>query len=142
MAYSNEAVYSQSIVTFAAKATAAKTTMTDSTNAVLAYTAPTEGAVITRLRARPLGTTASATVLYAFTSTDSGTTLAMKDVAFSSAADTVSTTDAPATIDFGVSAEDPIYLAGSERLYVAASVALAAGWQFEGHGEVLTKAAG
>lgn len=141
MAWSNEAVYTQKPFNFAARATAAKTTMTDNTNAVLAYTAGAEGAIIVRLNARALATPSGATVLYVFTSNDGGTTLALK-AAILVSSDTVSTTDPPAQQNMGPSVNDPWRLSPNERLYVAASVALASGWQFEGDGEDFTKAAG
>lgn len=137
MAVSNDAVYAQKPVNFAAKATAAKTTMSDSTNAVLLHTASANGDVVTRVKARPQGT-ATAGVCYLFTSKDSGTTLSMKE-AEAAAADTVSTTDAPAPISFSNISEDaPMLLSPNEQLYCAISVALSAGYVFEGHAEQLT----
>lgn len=130
MAYSYDPICVKTLGNFAAKATAAKTTMTDSANAVLAYTAPAEGAIITRLHARANGTN-GASVLYAFTSADAGTTLHLKH-AKTAVGETISTTGVQADNDMGPTEEEPWYLAGSERLYVASSVALAAGWEFEG----------
>jgi hypothetical protein len=49
----------------------------------------------------------------------------------------VSTTVAQQTIDFGLTDDNYIWLNPGELLYGAASVALAAGWEFEGHAEDL-----
>lgn len=132
MAYSNDPICFAGIANFAAKATAAKTTMEDATNAALLYTAPTNGAEITRAKARALGTLSGATVLYLFTSSDAGVTLRLKEAVLISS-DTVSTTDPPTATDLNASEDVPIVLSGGERLYCGISVALAAGVLFEGH---------
>jgi hypothetical protein len=133
VAFVNDPVFTQGVVNFAGKATAAKTALEDNTNAILLYTAPTNGALITSTKARALGTN-TASVLYLFTSADAGTTLRMK-AAKNAAAQTISTTAAPDATDFGFTDEAPLKLSGGERLYGAASVALAAGWIFEGAAE-------
>lgn len=136
MAVSYDPMCVAKLKNFAAKATAAKTTMSDSTNAVLLYTAPTDGAEIPRLKARANGTNTQS-VLYLFTSADAGTTLHLKE-AIDAAAQTISTTAAQDAIDFGCTESAPMVLSGGERLYCAASVALAAGWEFEGQAKEYT----
>ena len=136
MAVSYDPMCVANLESFHAKATAAKTTMTDSTNAVLLYTAPADGAEIPRLKARANGTN-TASVLYLFTSSDAGTTLHLK-AAVDAAAQTISTTAAPDEIDFGVTESAPMVLGGTVRLYCATSVALAAGWEFEGQAKEYT----
>jgi hypothetical protein len=131
MTTSNEAIYPQGIRNFAAKATAAKTTMTDTTNAVLLVTAGANGSLVKRCRARANGASADS-VLYLFTCVDGGSTLHMKEVMDAPVDGSVSTTVAQQVIDMGPSEDEPMRLSPLEKLYCAASVALAAGWEFEG----------
>lgn len=137
MATSNDPIFATGVRNFAAKATAAKTTYSDNTSAVLLFTADADGSLVTRCKARAIGTTSGATVLYLFTSPDGGTTLFLKEAILLGTVDSVSTTDAPATTDFGYSKDNPLALSPNERLYCAISVALAAGFIFEGQAEDL-----
>lgn len=126
--------YSTSVANIAARATAAKTTMTDGANAVLALTAGAEGAIVNGLNARALGTVSTDTVCYAFTSADAGTTLHLK-AAVKIAAATVSASVPPVPVSLGPTFDAPWELAASERLYIAIGVALTAGVEFEGSAE-------
>lgn len=136
MAKTLDPFYSTALENIAARATAAKTTMTDVTNAVLAFTAGNEGAIVNTLYARALGTVSTDTVCYAFTSSDSGTTLHLKGAAKITAA-TVSASVPPVAADLGATFDEPWELKASERLYVAIGVALTAGIEFEGSAEQL-----
>lgn len=138
MAVSNDPIFSTGFGNLVAKATSAKTTMTDSTGAVrftsagANWEAGAEGAIINRLKARCLGAgSIGATVCYIFTSADDGTTLALKAAALFEA-QTVSTAIPSATVDLEASFDEPIQLAPGEWLYAAISVAQATGFQFEG----------
>jgi hypothetical protein len=133
MSKTSDPFFSVSVANIAAKATAAKTTMTDNANAVLAFTAGAEGAIVNTLKARALGTFTD-TVIYAFTSSDGGTTLHLKAAVKVTGA-TVSTTAVTPSGDLGPTYDEPWQLNANERLYVAASVVLAAGWEFEGSAE-------
>jgi hypothetical protein len=126
---SNDPIFATGFSNFAARATAAKTTMTDNTNAVLAHTAGAEGSWIKRLRVRAEATFAANLVAYAFTSSDGGTTLRMKSAVLLTAA-TVSDTVAPIEYDLGPTETTPWRLSASERLYVAVSKATPC--QFDG----------
>lgn len=154
MAASNDPLYPQLPIHLDAVVTAANTDIDDAPDAAIAELAlpadiETDGGQLVALWAIPRAT-CSATALYLYTSRDAGTTkrLALAELA---PADTVSTTDAPTLIHFNhngarISLSNPFQVppgaGGSKfRLYVGASVALAAGWVF--HAQVLrnTKAA-
>lgn len=130
MALSNDAVFPQAIVTGYANSTSAigSATTTAPTNTVLLATGGTNGTIITSLTATPRAT-AAANVLAIYGSTDTGTTkyqIAQKVVA----SDTVSTTDAATTIDFGYTISAPLFLKAGEQLYVGNMVAdpATSGW--------------
>jgi hypothetical protein len=138
MAKTLDPFYSIALGNFAARATAAKTTFTDATNAVRVkvggtdWEVPPEGAILNRAQVRCLGAgSIPATACYLFTSSDDGTTLSLKSAA-TFAAQTVSTAAASATVDLLASFDEPIQLSAGEWVYVAIGVALAAGFQFEG----------
>lgn len=135
MAKTLDPFYATGVANIYGRATAAKTNLTDNTNAVLVYTAPAEGAIVASLSALALGTFTD-TVLMAFTSPD-GTNLHLKGAVKATGA-TVNTTNASAEFDLGPSETAPWRLAGGERLYVAASVTLAAGWAFSGDVEAFS----
>lgn len=147
---SNDPLYPQRPFVTQAVVTAANTDIDDSPDAnvaelVLPAGAETDGAVITGLTALPRGTSA-ATVLYLYESLDNGTTRRLVAAA-QAAADTVSTTDAPAPVTFqyqgaAISASNPLLVppgsgAAKPRFFVGASVALAAGWVFRAQGQLL-----
>lgn len=137
MAKTLDPFYATGVANIYGRATAAKTNLTDNTNAVLVYTAPTEGAILTGLRARALGTFTDTVLMY-FTSPD-GTNLHLKGaIRSATGTTTVNTTNASPEYDLGPSETSPRRLAGGERVYVAASVALAAGWVFEGDVEAFS----
>jgi hypothetical protein len=138
MATSLDPIFATRFGNLTAKATAAKTTFTDSTNAVrfqrlgANWVVPTEGATITRLKARCIGAGAIGdTICYIFTSSDGGTTLALKE-AVKFTAQTVSTTIRSEVVDFLATMSEPLQLTAGEWLYAAISVAQATGFQFEG----------
>lgn len=135
MAYSNEAVYPQGGKNFAAKATAAKTTMSDDANAVLLYTAPAgQMARVKRCNAWPQAAN-TATVCYLFTKASASSTLFMKSAKQAAAQSSISTTVAQTPIDMSPSEDEPLILSPGEALYCAISVALTAGFVFEGQVE-------
>ncbi|MCM8738277.1 hypothetical protein M5E06_29555 [Azospirillum sp. A1-3] len=154
MSASNNAIFPQLSFGVSAVVTGANTTLSDTPDAnavelVLPATVETDGAQLVALWALPRAT-CSATVLYLYRSLDGGTTKRLIATA-AVAADTVSTTDAPAEVVFklkgaSISESNPLYLppgsgVGKTRLYVGASVALAAGWAISGDGLLMQKAA-
>lgn len=128
----NDAVFPQDIFTGYAVPTAAvgSVTGTTPTNTVLLATADaSDGSIITDLKATPRAT-AAPNVLAIWGSKDSGTTMYLiKQITVS--ADTISTTDAAITIDFGFTLDAPLFLAPTERIYCGIMVAdPASGWVF------------
>ena len=105
------------------------TTLNDNSNTVLLLTAGPNGCRLTKLVATPRATV-SATGCLVFTSPD-GTAMYLKDSA-SMAAQTIPTpiTAAVTRNDFAYSDANPMILGPNERVYVAISVALAAGVVF------------
>jgi hypothetical protein len=101
-------------------ATANTTFTTTPTNTALLLTAGANGARVTRLIAVPLETV-TANALQVYRSTDAGTTKFLAACA-TGGSDTVSGTDAPQTVDFGVSEDAAMILQPSERLYVATGI--------------------
>lgn len=102
-----------------AKVTTAHTTLEGATNTVLAYTAGTEGGIVTRLTFSPIETV-TAGVAYAYRSPDGSTFHLIEAQAV--AADTVSTTDAPTKVSFSPTETLPWRLEAGDRLYVAFSL--------------------
>lgn len=123
-------VFAQTIVVGDAICTAAKTTYTDATNAVLLLTAGSNGGKLIGLRALP-NATVTATKLQLFSSLDGGTTLALIDSALM-AAYTQATSTATPVVDFFYSEDNYRLLQPNERLYVGIGVALAGGIAFRG----------
>ncbi len=123
MAKNPEAPFAQTPKRIYARVTAAHTSLNDKTDdCVLAYTAGSDGAVITRLVFIPTETNAGAGVAYAYRAASAGGTvdmLAMKAVA----SVTVSTTAAGGTVDMGPSETVPWRMEAGECLYVAHSLA-------------------
>lgn len=105
------------------------TTLNDNTNTVLLLTAGPNGGRLTKLVATPRATV-TATGCLVFSSPD-GTTMYLKD-SMSMPAQTIPTpiTAALNRSDFGYSDTNPMILGPNERIYVAISVALAAGVVF------------
>lgn len=124
----NKIIYPQSQKFASAIATAAKTTYNDAVNAVLLMTAGADGALITRLTAIPRATV-TATQLQLYVSPDNGTTLYLVNTALMPAYTMAQTTQAAPT-DFGYTPAAPLRIAGTNRLYIAAGVALAGGIVF------------
>lgn len=132
MAKTLDPFFSTAVRNVAAKATAAKTTMSDNANAALLFTAGAEGSICNRLLARGLANYTD-TVCYVFTSSDSGTTLNLKAAVKASAPGTaISTTAVAPAIDMGASFDAPLQFSANERVYVAISVAQTTGFLFEG----------
>lgn len=105
------------------------TTLNDNTNTVLLLTAGPNGGRLTRLVATPRATV-TATACLVFSSPD-GTAMYLKDT-MSMPAQTIPTpiTAALNRSDFGYNDTNPMILGPNERVYVAISVALAAGVVF------------
>lgn len=101
--------------------TTANTTFTTSpSNTALLVTAGANGARVTKLQAIPLETV-TANFLQVYRSTDSGTTKYLAACA-TGGSDTVSGTDGPTVVDFGLSEDNPMILQANERLYVATGI--------------------
>lgn len=116
--------------TASAVCTAAGAITTDApTGTVLLYTAPAEGALITKLTAMPRATV-TASSLHAYISKDSGTTQRMKTSALMAAYTQATTTQTPITSFSDVTETTPIRLEGGDRVYVQSEVALAGGIVF------------
>lgn len=129
MAMTNTAVFPQTPKTAYAVTTAANTTWTDApNNAVSLLTAGANGAEVTSLTVTPRAT-CTATAAHLYLSKDSGTTKRLIRSALLPA-DTVSTTDPPATTDFGFGNAAPLRLAAGDVLYVGAAVALTDGFSW------------
>lgn len=121
--------YPQAVNTAFAVCTAAKTTETDLTNAVLMYTAPTYGALITKFKASARATvTASRLKVYICKST--ANTTPYMSITKLMAAGTVNETTAVTETDLGPTETAPIKLGGGDLVYVASGVALAGGIVF------------
>lgn len=139
MALQNSAVFPQEIVSAYAIATAAlgSVTTTSPTNSVLLFSADaSDGSMITDLKATPMAT-ATANVLSLYGSKDGGTTkYLINQVAV--VADTVSTSDAAISADFGYTLDEPLTLAPGESLYVGIAAANpTSGWVFAARGRNL-----
>lgn len=89
------------------------------TNSMLAATAGAEGALLTAITFTPRATV-TAGVAYLFASSDSGTTQRLI-AAVNMAAQTISTTVAPASVVFPFYETSPLRMEATERLYVSAS---------------------
>jgi hypothetical protein len=120
MAKTFTAPFAQTPKRIVARVTTAHATLNSTTNTVLAYTAGSDGAIVTRVAFTPTETV-TAGVAYLYESLDSGTTIDLLR-AKAVAADTVSTTDVPTEVDFGYTEDAPLRLQASERLYVAFSL--------------------
>jgi len=135
MALTADAVFPQGINTGTAVTTllAAITGDTPS-NTVKIFTAGANGALLTRLSALPRST-AAANSLYAWVSSDTGTTKRLIKAKLV-ASDTVSTTDIPTEIDFGYSLSAPLLLKAGEEVYVGQGVSDPAtnGWVWRAEG--------
>ena len=134
MTVQHDPVFTQSVKTAQAVCTAAKTTYNDATNAVLLWTAGADGSLIKKLSAAPRATV-TATQLQLYISKDSGTTLHLIDSELMAAYTMAQTTAVPETAFGNISESTPLRLGPTERLYVAAGVALAGGIVFAAEGE-------
>lgn len=153
MSVSDVAMFPQAPVNLYGVCTAANTTLSDSPDATVELTLPsdieTDGGQLVGLWAIPRAT-ATATVLRGYLSLDNGTTK-REFAATLAAADTVSATDAPTPVHLEyqgakISPSNPLMLqvgagAAKTRLYVSTSVALVAGWVFHAQVAKFTKAA-
>lgn len=126
--------YPQTALSADAVCTAAKTTETDLTNAVLLYTAPANApALVTRLTANPRATvTASRLKVYLCRAAAPTVPYFVREKLM--AARTVNETTVGTEVDFGYTNEDPLKLGAGDLLYVATGVALAGGIVF--HAEI------
>lgn len=117
----NSIITPQAPKSASAGVTTANTTFTTSpTNSVLLVTAGANGARVTKLWAIPLETV-TANALQVYRSPDAGTTKYLA-LAATGGSDTVSGTDGPTAVDFGLTDDNPMLLAASERLYVCTGI--------------------
>lgn len=128
----NYQIFPQSLATFTAVTTAAKTTYADSANAVLLLTAGPKGGELIGLTAVPRATM-TATQLQVYLSTDGGTTLQLVTSELM-AAYTLNQTSkiVPLSVSNPVNTaalhpDNPYPLGPNVKLYVAQGVALSAG---------------
>jgi len=142
MAYSHDPVFTQKIKSFQKTLTGAKATLSGTTNATLLYTAPAEGAWVTRLWARPLGTLSAATRVDIYISPD-GSAATLVDTELVPTGTYSATTDIPETV-FDKWTSDPdgdkLYLGPNEQLWAGLSAAFATGMVVAGNVEELTDA--
>lgn len=131
----NSIVTPQAVKTANAVCTAAKTTYSDSTNAVKIITAGANGSVLYGLKALPRATV-TATQLQLYRSPDNGTTMYLLNSALMAAYTMANTTAAPAT-DFGYTETNPLRIGSSDTLWVGAAVALVGGISFDAQYEDL-----
>lgn len=120
--------------------TAAKTTYSDATNAVLLATAGTNGSVFYGMTALPRGVLATATKVMLFRSPDAGVTLNLIRTVLVAAYATDLATTLPTLSDFGLSELTPLRLEGGvtpERFYVGGYAAAANGIVVDAQGEDL-----
>ena len=117
----NKIPYPQALNTAFAVCTTAKTTETDLTNAVLLYTAPTNGAIITKFLAHPRATVTACRLKVYVCKSSAPTTPYMITTKLMSAA-TVNETTAISPVDLGASESAPIKLAPGDLVYVAIGV--------------------
>jgi hypothetical protein len=117
----NSVITPQGVQTAQATCTAAKTTYTDNTNAVLLLTAGANGGVLYGMTARAKGTTGGGGRVDVFSSLN-GTTLAFINGA-NFATYTQSTTAVPPLTDLGYTETAPRRLAPLEQIWVGTSIA-------------------
>jgi hypothetical protein len=133
----NSLVTPQTLQSASATATNAKTTFTDTANAVLLLTAGANGAVVYGITAVARGTIA-ASKLSVYRSKDAGATITpIRHRLMSS--HTMANDTAQTEVDFGWTETAPLRLAAGDRLYVAAAVVpgAAAGVTFDAQYEEL-----
>lgn len=129
----NKIPYPQALNTAFAVCTAAKTTENDLTNAVLLYTSPTNGSIITKLTAIPRGTGSasfSATRCKVYVCKSSASTVPYPIAYRLIPAQSITESTAFFHMDFGASEAAPIKLAPGDLVYVAIGVAYANGVAF------------
>lgn len=125
------APFAQTPKTATAVVTGADTVADDNpSNTVLLATAGGDGALVTRLRARPRATV-TATRLDVFLSKDAGATKRLVDSVLMAAHTVAATTAIPETPFPAYTESLPLRLEAGDRLYVGAGVALASGIVFE-----------
>jgi hypothetical protein len=130
MAVSDTPVFVQTPKSWAAKTTAANTTITTSPDdTVLLITADaTNGSLLERLQIIPQEAVAAASVAYLYHSIDSGTTQYLID-AEDIAVDTIGTNDAPLAVEFTrITEAHPIKLVAGSSLYVGFSTLETISW--------------
>lgn len=122
----NKIVTPQSIKTAYCILDTASTDIDDSpTTSVLLLTAGTDGARVVKLTAMPRATVTASSLL-AYLSKDAGTTKRICGSALMAAHTVANTTQIPVT-DFGYTEDEPLRLAGSDRIYMTTAVSLAGG---------------
>lgn len=124
----NKVVTPQGLASGQAVCVAAKTTYNDLVNAVKAFTAGPNGALIFGIKAIPR-MTVTAVQLMAFRSPD-GVVANFFNSALMAAYTMAATTQAPTT-DFGYGENTPLRLAPNEQLWVATAVAFTTGVAFD-----------
>ncbi len=130
MANTPVAAFAQIPKTASAVVTSAAVIASDSpTNTVLLFTAGTNGAIMTRLRAMPRSTVA-ATSVDMFVSNDGGTTKRLVDSELMSAYTFAANTAKPDTLLANYNEQSPLRLGAGDQVYVGSEVALAAGIVF------------
>lgn len=117
----NKIPYPQALNTAFAVCTAAKTTETDLTNAVLLYTTPEYGAIITSFIAHARATV-TATRLKVYVCKAAAPTVPFMRITKLMAAGTVNETTVLPPVDLGASETAPIKLAAGDLVYVAIGV--------------------
>ena len=128
-AVANSHIRPQSWRTENAVCTAAKTTYSNSTNAVKLLDADADGSWVTDLYAMPRDTV-TANQLQVYRSPDDGTTMYLVDSALMGAYTMAQTTAVPVTELTKATEAEPLKLDNGESLWVGVGVALAAGIVF------------
>jgi hypothetical protein len=133
----HDPVYAQGLRSVSGTTTAAKSTLTDTTNAVKIFTAGANGSFVKRLRARPRATVSAANKLLLFRVSAGGATVTLIDSALMGAHTLADTTAIPETPFTTYSYLDPLRLGPSEELWAAQATALAGGIAWDGDAEDL-----
>jgi len=140
MSASRDPIFAQKNFSFQVNVTAAKTTRSGVTNAVLLYTAPAEGAWIDRLWVRPGDTVATANRVDFYISPDGSAALpidaiAVPTVTISATADIVEYQSAKWSVD------NRLRLGPNQQLWAGLAAVFASGFVVCGQGEDFTSPA-
>lgn len=137
MTVTHDPVYTQGLRPVTGITTAAKSTYSDTANAVKIFTAGANGSLVKRLRARPRATLSAANKLILIRVSAGGTVINFVDSVLMAAHTFADTTAVPETGFPTYSYVDPLRLGPLEELWVGQATALAGGIAWDGDAEDL-----